>query len=367
MEIADKNEMLLVLDEDGNSTGRVLNRDFIHKNGLFHNEVSCIVINNNKEILLQKRSKNKKSYPNCWALCAGHVIGYETIKNAILTEMNEELVMEIKEKNIFQLIPKMKNTREDNNCYVTCFCAIINKKAEDFLIQNEEVEEVKWFTLQQFKEMIEKEEGTIFKNNNYYNAIISALEEMFNKSDINKIYSNYLEQIEELDENGIPTGRLVTREFAHNFGIWHKAASLFILDKNNRILLQKRSKNKIRNAGLWDISISGHVIFGETDINTLLRETEEEANFDISKKDIEFLITYKESVIFNRMFNDNTIFNVYVCKLPIDESMIEKEDFEIEELKFFELKDLKLLMENYENLAYKPEAFEAIVQYIEKH
>lgn len=365
MKIADKNEMLLVLDENGDSTGRVLGRSFIHENGLFHNEVSCIVINNNKEILLQKRSKNKKSYPDCWALCAGHVVGYESIKNAILTEMNEELVMEIKEKNIFQLIPRMKNIREDNNCYVTCFCAIINKKAEDFLFQAEEIEEVKWFKLDEFRQLVRNEKGTIFKNNAYYNAIIDELDKMYNKSDINKIYSNYLEQLEELDENGNPTGRLVTREFAHNFGIWHKAVSLFIVDKNNRILLQKRSKNKIRNANLWDVSVSGHVIFGESDINTLLRETKEEINFDISKNDINFLITYKESITFNKMFIDNTIFNIYVCKLPIDDSMIKKEDFEVEELKFVDVKELKLLMENYDKLAYKPKAFEAIVKYIQ--
>ena len=363
---ADKNEMLLVLDDAGNSTDKVLNRKYIHENGIFHNEVACVVVNSKQEILLQKRSKNKKSYPGCWALCAGHVVGYESIKHAILTEMNEELVMEIKEKNIFQLIPRMKNERDDNRCFATCFCAIINKNAEEFLIQKEEVEEIKWFSLKEFKGMIAKEEGTIFKNNDYYKAIVEALDKIFYTAGMNKIYATYIEQIEELDEAGKPTGRAVTREFAHNFGIWHKAASLIIINRDNRILLQKRGKNKIRNAGLWDISVSGHVIYGEADVNTIIREAKEETNIDISRDDMEFLRSYKESVSFNKMFNDNMIFNVYVARMDLDVAKIKAEDFEVEELRFFGLDELDQMMCSYDELVYRPEAYKALIAYMEK-
>ncbi|MCL2384026.1 MAG: NUDIX domain-containing protein [Oscillospiraceae bacterium] len=366
MSRSDKDEMLLVLDENGNSTGKVKHRQYIHENGIFHNEVACIVINNKKEILLQKRSENKKSYPGCWALCAGHVVGYEPIKNAILTEINEELVMEVKEKNIFQLIPKMKNERDDNRCYVTCFCAIINKKADDFLIQKDEVEEIKWHSLEEFEEMIKKEEGTIFKNNDYYKAIVNALRDIFSNPEISKIYATFLEQIEELDEQGKATGKLITREFAHNFGVWHKSVSLFILDEDDRVLLQKRGKSKIRNAELWDVSASGHVLFGETDLNTLLREAKEETDLEVAKEDVKFLLTYKESISFNKMFNDNTIFNVYITKLDTSEPKVKAENFEVEELKFFDISEVKEMMKDYELLAYRPEAFEALVKYLSK-
>lgn len=366
MGIADKNEMLLVLDEEGNSTGKLLNRKYIHENGVFHNEVACVVINNKQEILLQKRSLKKKSYPGCWGLCAGHVVGYESIQNAILTEMNEELVMEIKERNIFQLIPKIKNIRDDNSCFVTCFCAIINKEVSNFLIQKDEIEEIKWFSFEKFKEMIRNEKGTIFKNNEYYNAIINQLDKTFNSINLNRIYTTYLEQIEELDEFGNKTGRLITREFAHNFGLWHKAVCIFLLDNENRILLQKRAKNKIRNAGLWDISVAGHVIFGETDINTILRESKEETGIDILQEEIKFLTSYKESISFNKMFNDNMIFNVYFAKLDINESMLKAENFEVDELKFFEISELKKMMDNYDQLVYRPEAYCALINYIEK-
>lgn len=364
--LADKNEMLLVLDEEGNSTGKIMHRKEVHDKLIYHNEVSCIVINTKKEILLQKRSKNKKSFPGCWALCAGHVVGYQDIKDAILIEMNEELVMEIKDKNIFQLIPTIKNEREDNKCFVTCFCAIINKKADEFLIQPEELEEVKWFTLDEFRDLIKNEKGTIFKNNDYYNEIIKALEKLFNSNELNRIYAQHLEQIEEYDDEEQPTGKLLTREFAHNFGIWHKGASLFIINEHNEVLLQKRSANKIRNPYLWDFSVAGHVLFGETDVNTLLRESKEEIGYDLNIKDVKHLIHFKEKVIFNKMYKDNTIINVYVARINAENVKFTPERYEIDELKFTSMEELKDMMKDYKNLTYIPQAYEALIDYMEK-
>ena len=107
--VADKNELIHILDENGVETNKLEDRKFVHEKGLWHNEVACIVINKKKQVLLQRRSKNKKSYPNCWALCAGHVVAYEDIKEAIIKEMREELVSEIKGDNIFLLVSKTKN------------------------------------------------------------------------------------------------------------------------------------------------------------------------------------------------------------------------------------------------------------------
>ena len=129
--VADKNELIEVLDEQGNSINKLEKRKLIHEQGLWHNEVACVVLNSKRQILLQKRSENKKSYPGCWGLFAGHVVGYETIVEAIIKEMREELVSEIKEENIFLLVPRTKNEREDNKCFVTCFCTFINKDEKD--------------------------------------------------------------------------------------------------------------------------------------------------------------------------------------------------------------------------------------------
>ncbi len=333
--------------------------------GLWHNEVACIVVNKHKQVLLQRRSRNKKSYPNCWALCAGHVVAYDDIKDSIIKEMREELVSEIKKDNIFLLVPRMKNVREDNKCFVTCFCAYIDKPANEFLKQNEEVEELRWFDFEDFKEMVQTEKkNCIFKNNEYYNAIISELTKLFNSKNFTQKMDALTEKLEELDSEGNPTGRIVTREFAHNFGINHKAVSLFIINDKNEILLQLRSATKVRNAGLWDVSVSGHVRYNESDFMALLRECYEETKYKIKEEDVSFLVRYKESRKFNDKFIDNCYFNVYY--VFVHEKNKKVKDMEVDQTKFVSLKKLESMMKTYKELAYKPEAFEAIVNLLKQ-
>ena len=358
--VADKDELLQVLDENGNETNRLENRRIVHEKGLWHNEVACIVINKHKQILLQRRSKNKKSYPNCWALCAGHVIAYDDIKNSILKEMREELVSEIKKENIFLLVPKMKNVRDDNKCFATCFCAYIDKPASEFLKQDEEVEELRWFDFEDFINMVRTEKNCIFKNNDYYNAIISELTKLFKSKNFTQKIDGLIEKLEELDSEGNPTGRIVTREFAHNFGINHKAVSLFIINEKNEVLLQLRSATKIRNAGLWDVSVSGHVRYNESDITALLRECYEETKYRVKEEDVKFLVRYKESRKFNDKFIDNCWFNVYY--VFVDRKNKKVRDMEVDQTKFVPLEQLESMMKTYKELAYKPEAFDAIVK-----
>lgn len=53
------NELFDVLNELGEFTGNVASREECHKNGYWHRAVYAFLIDNNFNILLQKRSKNK--------------------------------------------------------------------------------------------------------------------------------------------------------------------------------------------------------------------------------------------------------------------------------------------------------------------
>ncbi|MBS0012153.1 MAG: NUDIX domain-containing protein [Bacteroidales bacterium] len=57
----------------------------------------------------------------------------------------------------------------------------------------------------------------------------------------------------------------------------HPVIHLHLVDKEKRILLQKRSMNKDIQPGKWDTSVGGHVDPGEDIEQALLREAREEA------------------------------------------------------------------------------------------
>lgn len=65
-------EFMDVLDENGNVTGKIKTRDKITRDKDFYKIVNLWLINpTTKQILLQKRSKNKESHPNKWDLTSG--------------------------------------------------------------------------------------------------------------------------------------------------------------------------------------------------------------------------------------------------------------------------------------------------------
>lgn len=62
----------------------------------------------------------------------------------------------------------------------------------------------------------------------------------------------------------------------HRLGIRHRAVHVFIFNHLNQLFLQKRSKTKDTNPGLWDSSVAGHVDYGEDYDQCVVREMQEE-------------------------------------------------------------------------------------------
>ncbi len=170
-------ELIQIVDENGNFTGTIMDKEEAHDKNLLHNEVAVFIINNNKQVLLQKRSANKRFNPNKWALCAGHVDANESLENAALRELKEEVGLEIPLEELHP-IAEREFTLGDANSHITYFFYTKSNKSEaDFIIQKEELSEVKWFDLDEVINMIKEEDKTIvFKKNRLY--IFEALKEI---------------------------------------------------------------------------------------------------------------------------------------------------------------------------------------------
>lgn len=70
------------------------------------------------------------------------------------------------------------------------------------------------------------------------------------------------------------------RDSVHNDKLVHRAIHVFVLNRNDEILLQKRSMQKDTSPGLWGSSASGHLDAGEDYEGAAIRELNEELGIE---------------------------------------------------------------------------------------
>lgn len=104
----EKMELFEILEEDGRKSGLVRERGVAHCQGSLHPTVHIWVVRRREDggcdVLLQKRSAQKDSYPGCYDIsAAGHVAAGEEILPSALRELREELGIEASAEDLFEV------------------------------------------------------------------------------------------------------------------------------------------------------------------------------------------------------------------------------------------------------------------------
>jgi len=76
---------------------------------------------------------------------------------------------------------------------------------------------------------------------------------------------------------------------AHRLGLLHRAFSVFLLDGQGRVLLQRRASGKYHSAGLWANTCCSHPTPGEDVLAAAKRRLKEELGIEIAKSKHESL------------------------------------------------------------------------------
>ncbi|GEM_PF-360737 len=134
-------------DENRKLTGETIYKGNTVPKGKYYITVIIFIQNENNEFLIQKRVPEKDGK---WATTGGHPISGQTSKQGIITEIKEELGINVEENNI--VLIKTIKTEDD---FVDIYYLKENVNMNKIKIQKEEVEEVKWSSETKIKELIE--------------------------------------------------------------------------------------------------------------------------------------------------------------------------------------------------------------------
>lgn len=146
---------ILIVDERNNPVGEADMFD-AWEQGLIHRIARVMVEDEKGRVLLQKRTADMKMYPNCWDnSAAGHVDAGESNEVAAARELEEELglVGDLEEAGSYFTSAQHddKVVKRFNHVYKTIVDSTVKTTLEP-----DEVTEVKWFTVDEVKRLIDK-------------------------------------------------------------------------------------------------------------------------------------------------------------------------------------------------------------------
>ncbi len=174
-------EMVDILDVNGNPTEHSCLKSEAHKLGLFHPTVHIWCYDAKGFILLQQRGKNKTTFPLKWDVSvAGHVGAGEDIQVGAIREVEEEIGIQIGIEQLEKIaIFKTEHQhseeildREFNHIFL---CRV--STTTHLQKQESEVKALSWFPLEKFKEWVDKNHPELVPNlDKRYEKVIAEIE-----------------------------------------------------------------------------------------------------------------------------------------------------------------------------------------------
>lgn len=140
------------------------------KEGEYIATVLVFLCNQKREYLIQKRSMKKAHLPGIWDVTAGVVISGEESHDAAIREVQEEIgIALIRENIIFQ--QRLKRAK----AFVDLYFALAEFEISNCRLQEEEVDEVRFVTARELKQLITEAE---YWDKEYRNIVCAAIERM---------------------------------------------------------------------------------------------------------------------------------------------------------------------------------------------
>lgn len=153
-------EILDIVDEFGVPTGEKVERGTAHEKGIRHRTSHVWIVRCKEkrlQVLLQKRSEEKDSYPGCYDISsAGHIPAGVGFIPSALRELREELGVKADAEQLiccgqrrFTFQKEFHGKRFHDNQVSNVYILWLDMEERDFCLQKEEISDVRWFDFEE--------------------------------------------------------------------------------------------------------------------------------------------------------------------------------------------------------------------------
>ena len=153
-----------------------------------------------------------------------------------------------------------------------------------------------------------------------------------------------MEKFDLFDKNRQPTGKTVERGQIIPDGMYRMVVHLAVFSSDGKILIQRRTDDKSSWAGLWDITLGGHVISGETSYQGVCRELSEELGLKMNKESLRPSFT----INFSNGFDD-----YYITEMNVDIMNLTLQPDEVSAVAWAEKEEIMSMIDSGDFIPYK--------------
>ncbi len=196
-----------VLNEKGESTGKVLSKQEIHEKGLWHESIHVWIVNKNNELLVQKRTSTKKIRPDTWTCsCAGHLISGESLEKSARKQIENELGFSLNSvANKFRYKQQVTQTTTEgevliNNEFVNVLVFFEDVSIQSLNMNKKEISEIKYCKLSELRNIFIQDQE------------LSILNDLLDKVILKKKYKTPFGIFDEVVLENEPALRMVLTE-----------------------------------------------------------------------------------------------------------------------------------------------------------
>ena len=156
-----------------------------------------------------------------------------------------------------------------------------------------------------------------------------------------------MELVDLYDENRLPLGRTAERSARKGPGEYRMVVHVCVFDSRGRLLIQRRTPEKVIFPNLWDVSVGGGVDAGETSRQGAEREFREELGHPLDLSGLRPSVT----VNFDGGFDD---FYILIRDLRLEELTLQRE--EVRDVRWASLEEVLGMLRQGTFIPY-PESF----------
>ncbi|MCK0190089.1 NUDIX domain-containing protein [Arenibacter sp. F20364] len=176
-------ELIDVLDADGNYTGKSIMKSEAHRKGIFHPSIHVWLYTKNGEILIQQRTKNKDTHPGLWDVSvAGHIGAGEDVINSAIREVQEEIGLaitssELHKIGVFKYSCQHHKDLLDCEFHHTFLCELKTPLAK-LKMQETEVADLNLISIPAFKKKLNRNTHSkkyVPYDMEYYDTVLNAI------------------------------------------------------------------------------------------------------------------------------------------------------------------------------------------------